>query len=109
MSQPNKVDDHRNMVMVSKCISEFQENNLKTWGHIVFNDVETVKIDYDFVDGKREEFYAGKVSFDFTFREGKEPDEDRKKHAFKNLTNWCQVLFWADTEVSFKKKGKKWT
>lgn len=106
--EQNIVDDHRNMLSVSKKISDFQENNLKSWAHIVFNDIEKVKIKYDFIN-KEDEFYAGTIVYDFTFKEGKEPDSHRKTKALEDLTRWTQVLFWTDTKVVFKNKGKKWT
>lgn len=101
------MDDHRNMLMVSKKISDFQEKNLKTWPLIVFNNLDTVKVDYSFI--RKNEFYAGKVTFDFTFKENKLPDLAEKTKAIKSLYEWTALLFWTDTKITFKVNGKKWT
>lgn len=108
--QSNKgtiVDDHRNMLMVSKNISEFQEQNLKQWPMIVFDKLLAAKVDFDFINAK-DEFYEGSVTFDFTFNEGEYPTEEKRKQAFQDLTIWTKFLFWSDTEVKFKLRGKEW-
>lgn len=106
-SKTTIIDDHRNMLMVSKNISTFQEQNLKQWPSIVFDDVLATKVDYNFIN-TQDEFYAGKIVFDFTFTEGKYPTDDKRKQAFKDLELWTKFLFWVDTEVEFKLKGRVW-
>lgn len=106
-AQKTILDDHRNMLMVSKKISEFQEINLKTWGLIVFDDVDSVKIDYNFI--KKDQFYPGNVCFDFKFKNGKIPTGEKKNKGITSLYTWTCLLFWTDTKVTFKVNGKKWT
>jgi hypothetical protein len=106
-AQKTILDDHRNMLMVSKKISDFQETNLKNWPLIVFNDVDSVKIDYNFV--RKNEFFAGIITFDLSFKDNKIPDEETKKIAITNLYQWTTLLFWTDTKINFKLNGKKWT
>ena len=101
------IDDHRNMLMVSKKISDFQETNLKNWPLIVFDNVESVKIDYNFI--KKNEFYAGAVTYDLKFKENQIPDLATKTRALKSLYEWTALLFWTDTKITFKVNGKKWT
>jgi len=78
MSQPKEntiVDDHRNMLQVSKNISAFQEQNLKSWAFIFFNGVASVKVDWNFIrKNKSADLYAGKVTFDVKFERGINPD-----------------------------------
>ena len=101
------VDDHRNMLMISKNISTFQEQNLKQWPLIVLDNVDSVKVDYDFINNQ-DEFFEGKVSFDFTFKEGQYPTDDKRKKAFEDLTIWTKFLFWSNTSVEFKLRGREW-
>jgi hypothetical protein len=101
------IDDHRNMLMVSKKISDFQEQNLKQWPMIVFDGISNVKVDYNFIN-KEELFYAGKVIFDFEFTNGQLPTEEKRQQAFRDLDVWTKFLFWVDTEVEFKLKGRVW-
>lgn len=103
----NIVDDHRNMLMVSKNISIFQESNLKQWPMIVFDNIDSVNIDYDFINSE-EEFYEGKVVFDFSFKDGQFPIDEKKQKALEDLTTWTRFLFWSNTSVEFKLKGNEW-
>lgn len=107
MSSNTIIDDHRNMLMVSKNISEFQETNLKQWPLIVFDNVDEVSVDYDFINASSE-FYEGKVVFDLTFKENIYPSEEKRKKAFEDLTLWTRFLFWSNTAVEFKLKGRLW-
>jgi hypothetical protein len=101
----NIVDEHRKMVVMTGNISDFQIENLKQWPFVVFGeDLKESKVDYDFVQGKEGDLCAGSVNFDFNFK--KEPKEITKGLDF--LTHCTRYLFWADTEVTFTNKGKKW-
>ena len=104
----NKLDDHRNMLMVSKKVSDFQLTNLKTWPLIVFDNVENVSVSYNFID-KEEMFFAGEVTFDFKFKNDLTPDDSKKKQSLSILNQWTKLLFYTDTKVSFKLKGQEWT
>ena len=61
MSQPNQntiVDDHRNMLQISKKISVFQEQNLKSWAFIFFNDVQKVKVDWNLLEKTKQKTFT---------------------------------------------------
>lgn len=105
--QKTLMDDHRNMLMVSKNISEFQEKNLKAWPLIVFDDIDKVEISYNFINNKGL-FFAGDIVFNIFFK-GEEPNEKVKKQGLTALDYWTKILFYTDTKVNFKINGKKWT
>jgi len=98
------IDDHRNMLMVSKKISVWQENQLRGWCFIVFDNISSIKIKYDFDDG--EEFNPGKVEFIFDFKVI--PEGLVKDKGLEHLTLWTQSIFWSNTEVKFRIGKKIW-
>lgn len=109
------VDDHRQMLLLSGNISEFQEDNLKKWGFVLFGkDLKQAKIDYNFLkDGDQKDhelegnnMCAGSVTFDFEFNSKQE--EDYMKKAVSMLNIWTKYLFWKDTEVIVKIEGEEW-
>jgi hypothetical protein len=102
------IDDHRNMLSVSKNISIFQEQNLKKWPYIVFDNISKCNIKYNFIS-KEEEFYEGIVEFDFIFKNNESPSEIIKTRGLNSLKEWTQSLFWSNTHVVFKIKGEEWT
>lgn len=105
----NIVDEHRKMVIMTGCLSDFQLENIKKWPFIVFgNDLLKVEINYDFVDGNKEgvQINSGSVEYDFYFNNL--PTEEVETMAKSMLTLWTKYLFWSDTKISFKKEGKKW-
>jgi len=106
-----QLDEHRNSLMISGNISDFQLENLKQWPFVAFDDVDSVKIEYDFKKMNNddvEEVCAGEITFDLSFKKTLtlSKEEINKRIAF--LTVWTKFLFWQDTEVKFKKKGVKW-
>lgn len=101
------ITEHRNMLMVSKKISDWQEAQLKNWPLIVFDGIKSVKIKYDFIS-KEDNFYEGKVEYIFEFKENS-PEGTVKEKGIESLTNWTKSIFWTDTEISFKIGNKKWT
>lgn len=103
------VDDHRNMLQVSKKISKFQEENLKSWVFICFDDVKKVDVSWDFIrKNKSEDFFAGKIVFNITFEKNKTPSNDIAQKAADWLEGCTKFLFWSETKVTIKKGGKKW-
>jgi len=114
MSQPNQntiVDDHRNMLQISKKISVFQEQNLKSWAFIFFNDVQKVKVDWNFIrKNKTKDFYAGKVTFDIQFSKGINPQltPEQTQTGIDQLIASTKFLFWSETQVKVKVNGKVW-
>ena len=114
MSQPKEnsiVDDHRNMLQVSKNISEFQEQNLKSWGFIFFNDVDSVEVKWNFFrKNKTNDFYAGKVGFNVKFKRGVNPSltPELTQIGIDRLIASTKFLFWSETKVIVKLDGKSW-
>ena len=104
------VDDHRNMLMISKNISEFQENNLKSWAFIFFNNVESVKVSWNFFRrNESKDFYPGKVDFDIKLKNtDKKVDSSNIQNGIDQLTACTKFLFWSETKVNIKINGKKW-
>lgn len=114
MSQPKEntvVDDHRNMLQVSKNISDFQEQNLKSWGFIFFNDVDSVSVKWNFFrKNKTKDFFAGKVDFDVKFTKGVNPSltPELTQIGIDRLIASTKFLFWSETVVKIKLNGKSW-
>lgn len=100
------VEDHRKMVALSGNLSDFQLKNLKEWPFVVFDDLENVRIQYNFKKEGEELVNAGHVTFDFKFK--KVPDNEDAKKRLNHLKFWTQYMFWNDTEVSFLLEGEKW-
>lgn len=104
------VDDHRNMLMVSKNISEFQEQNLKSWAFIFFDNVKEVNVSWNFIkNNKNKDFYPGRVDFDIKFEKGTKFDPDKAQEGIDRLVACTKFLFWSETKVNIKKSGRKWT
>lgn len=103
------VDDHRNMLMLTKSLSDFQENNLKSWAFIFLDNVDKVKISWNFIrKNKGKDFYPGKITFDISFK-AEMTDLTKAKAGMDMLIASTKFLFWSETEVIIKKSGKKWT
>ncbi|GAG10685.1 unnamed protein product, partial [marine sediment metagenome] len=70
----NIIDDHRNMLVFSGNLSSFHLDNLKIFPKIVFDDIKTFTLHYDFYEGKDgdKKLCSGKVIYDITF--DKEPN-----------------------------------
>lgn len=104
------IDDHRNMLIFSGNISSWQLQNLQTWPYIVFDNIDTVHIEYNFKKWNEENGEAdvgsGKVVFDIKFSE--EPKEDDLEKRIEDLKFWTKAMFWQETEVLIKKDGEKW-
>lgn len=94
------------MLMVSKKISEWQEIQLRNWCFVVFDNLESVKIKYEFDNG--EEFYSGKIEFNFKFKKDMTPEGIQKTKGMEHLDSWTKSIFWADTKVKFKIGNRLW-
>lgn len=107
-----KIAEHRRMVVMTGNLSDFQIKNLRTWPYVVFEkqNIEKVEVDYNFTkdaeDG--EELNAGSVTYNFQFKVEPGYSKEELKKRLDALEAWVKHLFWSDTEVNFKKKGKKW-
>lgn len=111
-----QVEEHKKMVLLSGNISKFQLENLKRWPFIVFGDqLESVKINFDFAntsgseDDEEVEVHAGSVCYDFKFKKGVKISPKDAQSRLSSIIAWTKYLFWSDTQVSFKKGGRKWT
>ena len=72
---------------------------------------DKVNIEYDFTKKNAEDeenLCSGWVCFDFILK--KEIDMPKKElnYRLNQLATWTKFLFWKDTEVRYKKNGKKW-
>lgn len=99
--QQNIVDSHRNMLMVSKSLSEFQLQNMKQWPFVFLQGVKSVEIKWNFI--KNDLFYPGEVSYDIRSELKNVGDEGL---IFLDLST--KVMFWSDTTVKIKVNGKLW-
>jgi len=113
MSQPNQptvVDDHRNMLMVSKKISKFQEQNLKSWAFLFFENLNEAEVSWSFIkNNANQDFYPGKVEFNLKFKRGSKLDPEKCQEGMDRLIACTKFLFWSETDVKVKKSGRKWT
>lgn len=110
------VDDHRNMLMVSKKISKFQEENLKSWAFLFFPGLSKLEVNWNFLkkvtndEGEDDEvFYPGKVDFDLKFPKGYKIPDEQVEEGIDRLIACTKFLFWGETQVNVKKSGKIWT
>jgi len=99
------VDDHRNMLSLSKNLSDFQKENLKTWPFIFFSNVDEAKVEWNFIDNSHN-FFAGSVTFDIKLKE--EVSGEEFQLGVDRLAISTKMLFWSETEVFVNKDGKEW-
>lgn len=113
----NIIDDHRQALMMSGNLSDFQIQNLKAWPNIVFDDVKNFKLTYNFVEkiidedtgDEKDVLCAGKVIYDIVFNEEPAYTKEEKTKRLDDIKLWVKTMFWKDTKVTIKKNGKKWT
>ena len=113
MAEENKetiIENHKKMVMMTGNLSDFQLQNLKTWPFLVFDDLESVEINYDFTKliAEEESLSPGSVQYNLKFKEGTKLNKAKAKKSLETLTNWTKFLFWKETDVRFTHKGKLW-
>jgi len=89
-------------------ISEIQEKNLKSYPFVFFNDVKSVKIDYDIStvddDGKMnhgDHFIAYHLEID-----GSTPTKVGMDKRFFCIAEATRLLFWSDLKVQVFINGK---
>jgi len=107
-SQLNIVDSHRNMLMVSKHLSEFQIQNMKQWPFVFLNGVGSVKVHWNFIKKNKEdqdEFYPGEVEYEIEMESTSDIDINV---GLIHLELSTKLMFWSDTTVKFKVNGKLW-
>lgn len=97
------IQDHRNMMTLSKNLSDFQLNNLKSWPMVVFDHVDKCEISYNFFNEK-EELQPGEITFNFFFKE--QPSKEVADKAFENVSSWCKTIFFKETKISFQNEGE---
>ena len=104
------IEDHKKMVIMTGKLSDFQLDNLKTWPFLLFDDLESVEITYDFTKliAEQEELSPGTVQFNFKFKKETKLDRDQAKQQLDTLSLWTRFMFWKETKVRFLKLGKKW-
>jgi hypothetical protein len=101
------IEEHKQMLILSGNLSDFQLENLRQWGRLLFNNVKAVTVNYDFSSNKPNQLVsAGTVEFDFTF--DKDEVIENKDKKLEELTNWVRFLFWSDTKIMVKKNGEIW-
>lgn len=103
MENHNIIDSHRNMLMVSKNLSDFQLENLRQWPLVFFNGVEQVRVDYSFIDVE-DNFFAGNITFDLKIPN---PEQDLTV-PIAYLDAATKLMFWSDTHVIIKVNGEIW-
>lgn len=107
-SQINIVDSHRNMLMVSKNLSEFQIQNMKQWPFVFLNGVKSVKVNWNFIKKNEEdqdEFYPGEITYEIEMESASDIDINV---GLLHLDTSSKLMFWSDTIVKFKVNGKLW-
>lgn len=105
----NLVDDHRNMLMVSKKISVFQEQNLKSWAFLFFENLKETEVSWNFIKNNiNKDFFPGEVEFDLKFNKGAGIKQEDAELGIDRLIACTKFLFWNETEVKVKKNGKIW-
>ena len=100
------IAEHRNMLMISKNISTWQEAQLSNWPLVAFDTLKSVKVRYDFI-GSDDMFNEGVVEYIFEFK-GDAPEGADKERGLKSLTEWTKNIFWSDTSVLFKIGDQEW-
>jgi hypothetical protein len=99
------VDSHRNMLMLSKNLSDFQIENLRQWPFVFFNGVENVSVSWNFIEEKdgEELFSPGFVTFDITTQK---TNDLATSVVF--LESCVKLMFWSDTKVNILINGEPW-
>jgi len=104
------VDDHRNMLMLTKKVSDFQENNLKSWAFVFFDNVDSVNVSWNFLkNNSNEEFFPGDVEFNIIFNNNTLENLDKEQKGLNMLIAATKFLFWSETNIVVKKNGVLWT
>lgn len=91
-------------------ISEVQEKNMKAYPFIFFNEVKSVKVDYNlgrahtkYAPGTKEPKWDTWVAYYLELNEGSNPNLERR---FLCIEEAIRVLFWKDIRVEVHFNGK---
>jgi hypothetical protein len=110
--EKNIVDAHKQALILSGQISDFQLKNLKTWPFLLFDDIDKIEIEYDFTkkqaDDTNTNICAGEIIFNLIFKDSFKVKKDTKYIGLQNLRLWTKFLLWKDTKVIIKRNGKIW-
>jgi hypothetical protein len=102
------VKAHKQALLTSGKLSDFHIANLRKFPVIGFKELGLEKADIYFDFLKNEAVYAGVITYDLAFKKGTKLTKEEAKAAKDTVSAWVKSLFWAETEVKFKRKGKQW-
>lgn len=105
--EQSSIEDHKNMLIFSKKISDFQITNLQKYAFMAFPEIKTLKLGYDFLD-ESGLICAGRVEYDMIFKEGTKITKKEREKRFSNLEKWVKTLLFQETELALYKDGKEW-
>ena len=102
-----QIRDMAKLSVLSNRINEIQEKNLKMYPFVFFNDVKSVKIEYDLSRTDREENKNPQdhhITYQLELNEDSNSQLDKRFFAIEEAT---RVLFWKDLKVRVFFNGKK--
>lgn len=101
-----RLQEMAQLSLLANRLSEIQEKNLKSYPFVFFNDVKTVKIDFDLqrndIDGKHNP--NRHVSYHLELNE--ENNKTLVEKRFFAITEATRMLFWNDLKVRVFFNGK---
>ena len=111
MNVDKYVSEMRNLLIMSKRMSEFHEKNLKNFPLVAMNNVSKVEIEYNIPDGTmlEKETMFGYVKFN-VYTKSKRSAGDKKRSVKKraeDIVNWTKSLLWNNMDVSVIVNNKK--
>src|SRR5690606_2502793 len=102
-SSDKLLTEHRQMLCLSKNISDFHVKNINGWSCIFFNGVKEVGIEYNFLDDVGV-FCDGEVSIHLKTS----PKAKQTKKGYDDFIKALKMLFFNNTKVTMYKNGKLW-
>ena len=110
------LEEHRKMIANSGNLSDFHLAQLKNWPYVVFDNLESVDLKYDFADMMKADVegsdikvkmnHPGKVEYDFYFKKNTRIKKDDFAKRLDILEKWIHSIFWTNTKVVFKRNGR---
>jgi len=112
MNSRDAIEDHKKALMMSGNLSNFHLENIKKWPHIIFDDLDSFVVNFNFIDQNGgtdgvSKVFAGVVVYDLQFKDGIEITDNIKEKG-SILKSWVKTLFWEDTKVTIKTEGEEW-
>lgn len=103
----NRLKEMAQLSVLSNRISEIQEQNLKHYPFVFFNDVETVRIEFDLskVDDEGK-MNHGDHHITYHLDLNEESNKNMLDKRFFCITEAIRVLFWNDLKVRVYFNGK---